>query len=115
MLQELSYRRPSVIKATDWQTQLATSVHISSSIPAAAVAAAAVAAAAVTTEEVPSANTNGTGNGGIVGNGNGVNNGDTNEGPVVVYDDGGIAAARVGLGAVLVLGGIYAARKLMGK
>ena len=76
ILQELAYRRPSVQKATDWQSQLSKSVSISKSSSS---------------------------NGGV----NGASHGNDAEG------DDGLAAAKVGLGAVIVLGGIYAARKLL--
>ena len=45
-------------------------------------------------------------------NGGGVNGAAIGVGDGEVSDDG-LAAAKVGLGAVIVLGGIYAARKLL--
>ena len=46
------------------------------------------------------------------GGANGINSTGNGGGDVEVSDDG-LAAAKVGLGAVLVLGGMYAARKLL--
>ena len=85
--QELAYRRPSIQKATNWQHQLAKSVTVSKSHK--------------------------TSNGGVNGvNHTGNSNGVGDNGDVEVSDDG-LAAAKVGLGAIMVLGGIYAARKLL--
>ena len=46
------------------------------------------------------------------GGANGLNCTGNGDGDVEVSDEG-LAAAKVGLGAVIVLGGIYAARKLL--
>ncbi len=87
----MAYRRPSFLKATDWKEHLGKTESIS--------------ATRVAVDGPEADSRNGT-NGECNGNGNGVTDG--GEG-----DDDGLAAARVGLGAVLVIGGIYAARKLI--